>query len=129
MEQRDDDGGHESRLSKNSRHLNRRNGYGVSGRHSTLEVSFLLDGDLEKSGTGGAGAFAGLTWGGNSPEPFASVDGKLFEYFDNADLPSGPVVVSVDFVWKQPFYLSMLLAAGVAHRQALFSALTTATPP
>ena len=94
---------------------------GLDGQTGTLEASFLLDGDLEKSGTGGAGAFAGLTWGGSSPEPFAQgVDGKLFEYFDSADLPSGPVVVPVEFVWGQPFYLSMILAAGVGTPASCF---------
>ena len=34
MEQRDDDGRHESRLSENARNLNRRNAYRVSGSHN-----------------------------------------------------------------------------------------------
>jgi hypothetical protein len=36
VEQRDDDGRHDCRLSENARNLNRRNAYGVSGRHSKV---------------------------------------------------------------------------------------------
>ena len=44
VEQRDDDGCHESSLSKNSRNLNRRNPYGVSGRHSRLVAALFVTG-------------------------------------------------------------------------------------
>ena len=41
VEQRDDDGRHGSSLSKNSRNLNRRSAYGVSGRHRQLSKKML----------------------------------------------------------------------------------------
>jgi len=86
---------------------------GLDGQAGTLDVSFLIDGILESSGNGGAGAFAAITWGGSSTDPFdQDKEGRAFEYMSAAALPSGPVVVPVDFVWGQPFYLSLILGVG-----------------
>lgn len=86
---------------------------GLAGQAGTLDVSFLIDGILESTGNGGASAFAALTWGGSSSDPFdQDKEAKAFEYMSAAALPSGPVVVPVSFVWGQPFYLSMILGVG-----------------
>jgi len=81
---------------------------GMTG-DALLQVSFNLDGTLQRSGTGGAVVTAFVTWG-SSPDAFA--EGNQGAAFDYTSLPSGPVTVLVPFVWNQPFYLSMIL--GVA---------------
>lgn len=81
---------------------------GLNGQAGTLDVSFLLDGTLQTSGGGGAAVFTAVTWGGNSADPFDVPPGDL-AVFDGGTVPSVPVVVPVNFVWGQPFSLSMIL--------------------
>jgi hypothetical protein len=82
----------------------------------TLDISFLLDGVLQGTNGGGGAVLAGVTWGQN-PDPFdAANQAYVFQYATSGPhglVPSGPIAVpAVDFVWGQPFYLSMIL--GVA---------------
>jgi PEP-CTERM motif len=89
---------------------------GVTGT-GTLDLSFLLEGELAGTGGGGGAMFAGVAWGQN-PELLGS--GNQFQLFQYATsgphagaLPSAPVVVSpITFEWGQPFYLQMFLAVG-----------------
>lgn len=83
---------------------------GLDGQAGTLDVSFLLDGILQSTGGGAAGALVAIT-AGPDPEAFTQNNaGQIFEY--STTVPSAPVVVPIAFVWGQPFYLSLVLGAG-----------------
>jgi hypothetical protein len=51
VEQRDDDGRHDCRLSENARNLNRRNAYRFSGRHSPDAIDYAVTIDDPKTFT------------------------------------------------------------------------------
>jgi hypothetical protein len=78
----------------------------------TLEVSFQLDGELQHTGNGGAAVFAVVAAGPN-PDPFDGSGLSRIQGYDGTDPPTGPVTFSLDFVWGEPFYLTMALGAGV----------------
>jgi hypothetical protein len=89
---------------------------GVTGS-GTLDISFLLDGQLAGTGGGGAAVAAGVSWGQN-PEPLGQGNqAQVSQYATSGDhaapLPSGPIAAApISFVWGQPFYLTMFLAVG-----------------
>jgi hypothetical protein len=82
---------------------------GQSGQ-GTLDVSFLLEGLVQQTGKGGAAVLAGVSAG---PDPDAFSVNNQSQGFDGSNPPTGPITFSVNFVWGQPFYLSMILGTGV----------------
>jgi hypothetical protein len=89
---------------------------GVTGT-GTLDLSFLLEGELAGTGGGGGAMFAGVAWGQNSELLGSGNQFQVFQYATSGPhagaLPSAPVVVSpITFEWGQPFYLQMVLAVG-----------------
>ena len=75
-----------------------------------LDVSFLLDGEFQRTPGAGAFAFAAVT-AGQSPDLFDPVnEGVPFDSI--LDVPSGPLTASVPFTWGQPFYLSLIMGVG-----------------
>jgi hypothetical protein len=88
---------------------------GMAG-NGTLDISVLLDGVLQSTGGGGGAGFAAVTWGQN-PDLFDPANQYHLLQFatsgPHGPAPSDPIVLGpVDFVWGQPFYLSMILAVG-----------------
>jgi hypothetical protein len=88
---------------------------GLAGANGTLDLSFLLDGELQGSGDGGAAMFAGVSWG-QDPEPLGQGNqGQFFQYATSGPyglVPSAPIATAVPFGWGQPFYLTMFMAVG-----------------
>jgi hypothetical protein len=92
------------------------NGNDLTGS-GTLDISFLLDGELQGGPDGGGGAlFTGVAVGPTSELFGPDIQAHLFQYATSGPhagpLPSGPIVAPVTFVWGEPFYLTMILAVG-----------------
>lgn len=80
---------------------------GLNGQAGTLDISVLLDGMLQHTAGAGAAIIAFVT-AGQDPDPFSA--NNQGDGIDSDSLPPGGLVeVSVDFVFGQPFYLSMIL--------------------
>jgi hypothetical protein len=83
---------------------------GLDGQAGTLDVSVTLDGTLNRIGGAGAAAWVAVD-SGSDPNPFSG-NNQSFS-FDYVTVPVSPTVVTVDLVWGQPFYLTMILGAAV----------------
>ena len=81
----------------------------LNGQAGTLEISFLLDGILEHSAGAGAVAWVAVTVG-QDPDPFSGNNQEFDDDF--LTVPASSIGYQVDFVFGQPFYLSLFL--GVA---------------
>ena len=82
---------------------------GLEGQAGTLDISVTLDGTFIRTGAGAAAWVA--VDAGSDPNPFSG-NNQSFS-FDYVTVPISPTVVTVDFVWGQPFYLTMILGAAV----------------
>lgn len=77
---------------------------------ATLDVSFLLEGTLQRTAGAGAFAFAVVTAG---PDADLFDQGNMAVVFDSLlVVPPGPLVATVPFEWGTPFYLSLIMGVG-----------------
>jgi hypothetical protein len=94
-------------------------GGGQSGQ-GQLNIIFQLDGQLQHTGNGGAAVFAVVAAGPN-PDPFDGSGLSQIKGYDGSNPPTGPVTFPLDFVWGQPFYLTMALGTGIGTQQTCMS--------
>jgi hypothetical protein len=79
---------------------------GLNGQQGTLDISFLLDGNLD-----GGIVLAAFTTSDN-PKLFEDGSSVSVSEYHEDDKPTGPVTAQVHFTWGDPFYFSMIMAVG-----------------